>query len=210
MKRIVYLKWLVGLALMCSILTAMVLVLIPRKEFYSYLYTRQNMEQLSGMTIFEADLNYDGLVQQIMGNAEIRGLSTYESSPDLDAKLERLHSMYVCCEWICGLGLLLIVAGIMILRTQRWYECLKLGGLLTVGMQILLAGVVAGLPALHHFVINSQYQEFLAYDEKLVEILPTNLALCMAGSWAVGCLLIAGIVLLIYLVNHRKYRPHRF
>lgn len=210
MKRIVVLKWLIGIALMGSTLTAMFLILVPRTEFYRYLYIHQNIEQSSGMTSFEAELNYDGLVQQIMGHTTIHGLSTYESSADLDAKLERFHIMYMCCKWICGLGLLLTVAGLIILRNQRWYECLKLGGLLTIGASLLLSGLATLLPSLHHFIINSQYQEYLGYDWTLVGILPKHWALCMTGSWFIGCLLIAGGILLIYQINHRRYRPHRF
>lgn len=210
MKRILYLKIFVASIIMISVISATLLLLLPRREIYNYLYESQKMEERTGMSAFEAELNYDGMIQQILGNQEIVGLSTLASSGDLNNKILRLHRIYQCCKWICGMGILLSVAGLIVLRNQKWYDVLSLGGIITIGMSILTALISWLVKPLRLFILQSRYEEFLGYDLTLVGILPKDWALY---TWltGIGFVLVVGIIfVLLHLGSRRSYKPHKF
>lgn len=210
MKKILYLKIFVAVIIMACVVSATILLLLPRREIYNYLYEQQKMDEQIEMSAFEAELNYDGIVQQIMGNQEVIGLSTYDSSEDLNNKILRLQRIYLCCKWICGMGILLSVAGLIVLRNQKWYEVLNLSGLITIGFSVLMASIGYFVKPFRLFIFESQYGEFFGYDPMLVQILPEHWALYtfLIGT---GFVLFIGIIFMLLHIGSRKsYKPHKF
>lgn len=210
MKKILYLKIFIAVVIMISVMSAAFLILVPRREIYNHLYEQQEMETRTGMSAFEAELNYDGMIQQILGNQEIVGLSTVTSSADLNNKLLRLRRLYQCTKWICGMGILLSVAGLIILRNQKWYNVLSLGGIITMGFSILIALFSLLFPPCRLFILESRYEEYLGYDPLLVGILPEKWALY---TWLFGIsfvFLIGVIFMLLHLGSRKGYKPHKF
>lgn len=196
--------------IMACVVSATILLLLPRREIYNYLYEQQKMDEQIEMSAFEAELNYDGIVQQIMGNQEVIGLSTYDSSEDLNNKILRLQRIYLCCKWICGMGILLSVAGLIVLRNQKWYEVLNLSGLITIGFSVLMASIGYFVKPFRLFIFESQYGEFFGYDPMLVRILPEHWALYtfLIGT---GFVLFIGIIFMLLHIGSRKsYKPHKF
>lgn len=210
MKKIRYLKFFVAAVIMFSVLSAALLLLLPRRELYNYLYEQQEMDVQTGISAFEAELNYDGIIQQILGNREITGLSTVSSSGDLNNKILRLQRIYQCSKWICGMGILLSVAGLIVLRNQKWYDVLSLSGILIIGFDIIVVLVSVLVRPLQLFILNSRYEEFLGYDPVLVSILPESWALY---TWLAGVsfvFLVGIIFVLLHLGSRRSYKPHKF
>lgn len=210
MKKIIGFKIFVGIIITFSVLTATILFLVPREEIYEHLYREQNLEVQTGISSFEAELNYDGIVQQTTGNQELTGLSTYPSSDDLQNKILRLRHIYQSCKWICGLGILLAVAGLIVLRNQKWYECLNLSGCITVGTGIVLLLVSLMVKPIRLFVWQSQYDEYLGFDPLLVSILPEKWALYMVGLGLLLILIIGMLFMLLHLGSRKSYKPHKF
>lgn len=210
MKRTIIFKIFIAIILTGTVIAAVVLVLFPRREVYNYLYEQQDMEERSGWSSFEAELNYDCMVEKVTGELESDWQPLIPFSADLNDKLLRLRQFYQCCKWICGLGTLITVAGLILLKNQKWYECLKLGGCFIIGADVLIAAGTLAIRPLRLFVLNSQYNEFLGYDMTLVSTLPDRWALYMeiAGT---GLILLAGIFfLLLHFFSRRSYRPHKF
>lgn len=210
MKKILYLKIFVAVVIMISVISAALLLLVPRREIYNYLYEQQGMETQSGMSAFEAELNYDGMVQQILGNQEITGMTTVGSSADLNNKILRLQRIYQCAKWICGMGILLSVAGLIILRNQKWYDVLSLGGIITMGVSLLLTFISLLVRPFRLFILQSRYEEYLGYDPLLVGILPEHWAFY---TWLLGLgfVFFVGIIfMLLHLGSRRSYKPHKF
>ncbi len=199
-----------ALAVTVSVLTGTILFLIPRQEIFHALYEQQEMEKQTGMSAFEAELNYDCMIQQLMGEQEIIGMTTYPSSDDLRDKLYRLHKMYQCSKWLCGISILLATAGMLVLRKQKWYECLWIGGGISISIgigTILPLWLIKPLRLVFFF---SQYEEYLGYDLRLVEILPQNWAM---DTWicGVGFITIIGLILILLSFGIRRaYKPHKF
>lgn len=210
MKKRIWLKWLLAVILTCSILAGTILLIIPQKKIYGWLYEQQKIEQVSGLSNFEAELNYDGLIQQVIGNQKIQGLSTYTSSLQLQHIVERLQQVYDICRWVAGIGTGIVVIGLLLLRKQKWYECLKLGGIFTLisaGVLVLISYV---LTPLRSFFWESQYEVIFTEDKLLNTILPLHWAF-YTELLAVLVLCIAGAVLLIWYGSSRQsHRPHKF
>ncbi|MCM1496269.1 MAG: DUF1461 domain-containing protein [Bacteroides sp.] len=210
MKKIRYLKIFVAVVIMISVISATLLLLVPRREIYNYLYEQQELEARTGMSAFEAELNYDGMIQQILGNQEITGMTTVGSSADLNNKLLRLQRIYRCAKWICGMGILLSVAGLIVLRNQKWYEVLNLGGLITMGISLLIAGISLLVRPCRLFILESRYEEYLGYDPLLVGILPEHWAF-YTWLFGVGVVFLIGVLfLLLHLGSRKSYKPHKF
>lgn len=210
MKKILIIKILIALIIALSILAATFLILTPRRELYNYLYEAQQMELSTGVSAFEAELNYDGIIQQIIGEGEIVGLSTYDSGSDLEKDIFVWQQIYKWCKWICGIGVLLAVGGVILMKNQKWYECLNWAGWITIGMNIIATSMVLLVRPLRLLVLHSQYNVFIGSEPLLIQILPEGIALYtyLTGTIMV---LIAGIVcILLYLGSRKSYKPHKF
>lgn len=210
MKKNLWLKIILSIIIMLSAVTAVILLLLPRREIYNYLYEQQKLELQIQISTFEAELNYDGLIQQIIGNQKITGLSTYDSGERLNQILIWLQQIYQISKWICGTGILLVVAGLLLLRNQKWYDVLKLGGIITMALSGCTALAVFLVRPLRLFILESQYGMLLGNDPVLLEIFPRDWGLytCVAGLS--GILLIGLSLLILYFVSRRSYKPHKF
>lgn len=195
---------------MMSSVTATILLLVPRREIYNYLYEQQKLEMQTQISVFEAELNYDGMIQQIIGNQRITGLSTYDSGERLNQILLWMHQIYQISKWVCGIGIMLTVIGLLILRNQKWYDVLRLGGIITMAVSAFAALAGFFIQPLRLFIWKSQYGVLLGNDPVLLEIFPKNWGLytCVAGLG--GILLIGFLLLILYFVSRRSYKPHKF
>lgn len=210
MKRTKAVKWLTAVLIMLSALTGMIVIMIPSQAWYRYLYEQQNMEAVTGISVFEAEFNYEYMTDEVMGNQTISGMASFETSEHLQNRLEQLGELYRVSKWICGIGIVLIVGLLLILRNQKWYECFQYGAILTGIEAVVLAGITVWLEPLRIFIFKSQYTELFGTDQHFTELLPDNWAFC---TWitGIGILLVWILVfLLIYAVSRRSYRPHRF
>ena len=59
MKRARVMKWLTAVLLMLVATAGTVLILVPNQSWYHYLYERQGMSETTGVSVFEAEFNYD-------------------------------------------------------------------------------------------------------------------------------------------------------
>lgn len=210
MKKNLWLKIILSIIIMFSAVTAVILFLLPRREIYNYLYEQQDLELQTRISAFEAELNYDGMIQQIIGNQKITGLSTYESGERLNQTLAWMQQIYQISKWVCGIGILLTVAGLLILRNQKWYDVLKLGGIITLAVSGISVLAVFLIQPLRQFILDSRYGILLGNDPVLLEIFPKDWGLytCVVG---LGAILLIGILLLIlYFISRRSYKPHKF
>ena len=210
MKKILFIKIIVVLAVVVTVLSGTVLFVVPRREIYQLLFEQQGMEAQVGMSAFEAQLNYDGILQQIAGNQKVTGLMTYVSSDDLRDKIIRLHEIYQCSKWLCGIGFLLAIVGLIILRKQKWHDCLLWGGIASIGISALTVLPLYLVKSLRLFFFGSQYEEYLGYDPILVSILPKDWALY---TWlgGAGLAIVIGVILILFYFGSRKeYKPHQF
>lgn len=195
---------------MMASVAAVVLFLLPRSEVYKTLYKKQAADLQNGMTQFEAQLNYDGMVTQIVGKGEITGLATYESSEVLTEQLLRLRRIYRSCRWIVGMGIVVAIAGFVCLRNQKWYECLRWASYFTVGVTHIIALVVLLSKTLRAFVLQSQYDVMLGADPMLISILPEQWAFYMTLVGLGILLLLGGGYILSFLGCRGLYTPHKF
>ncbi len=210
MKKIVILKIIAAVIIALTIISMAVLVVTPQTRLYEHLYEQQNLEVSTGISVFEATLNYDGIIQQIMGRQEITGLTTYDSSTDLQNKLERLRKVYIGCKWMCGIGIVISIVFLILLRNRKWYESLNLGGLIAIGASFLGTVYLWLFCPTRLFIFQSQYQELFGYDSRFTGILPENWALY---SLLIGLsfVLIFGVLFgLIHLGTGKDYNPHKF
>lgn len=210
MKRIVILKIITAIIIALTILSMAVLIVTPQTGLYEYLYEQQDLEASTGISVFEATLNYDSMVQQIMGRQEIIGMTTYSSSMDMQDKLEQLRKVYIGSRWMSGIGVVISILLLIFLRDRKWYESLNLGGLMAVGAAFLGVGVLWLLRPTRLFIFQSQYQEFFGYDSRFTGILPDQWAL-YSLFMGVAFVLFLGVVFgLIHLFARKDYHPHKF
>lgn len=210
MKKGIWFKWLLAIIFVCSVFALAVLIVIPQKTIYCWLYEQQELEAQSGISEFEAELNYDGLLQQIMGNQEIHENLTYDSEPQLQRILEYLNQIYYICKWTAGIGIVISIVGMLLLRKQKWYECLKLSGILTLILDAVLVLVTYTIAPLRNILWNSQYELLLGEDATLSRILPDYWA-CYTELAGVAVICIAGLLMLAaYGISRKSYRPHKF
>lgn len=210
MKKIVILKIIAAIIIALTILSMAVLIVTPQTRLYEHLYEQQNLEASTGISVFEASLNYDGIIRQIMGQQEITGLTTYDSSTDLQNKLVRLRRVYISCRWICGIGIVISIVFMILLRNRKWYESLNLGGLIAIGASLLGTGSLWLISPMRLFIFESQYQELFGYDSKFTGMLPENWALY---SLLIGLtfVLVFGVLFgVIHLSTGKDYNPHKF
>lgn len=210
MKKKLWLKIAIAIIIMLSSVTATILLLVPRREIYNYLYEQQKLEIQNQISVFEAELNYDGMIQQIIGNQRITGLSTYDSGERLKQVLLWMRRIYQISKWVCGIGIMLTVIGLLILRNQKWYDVLKLGGIITMAVSAGAACAVFFIQPLRLFIWESQYGILLGNDPVLLEIFPKNWGLYTCISGLGGILLIGFLLLILYFVSRRSYKPHKF
>lgn len=210
MRRIRVVKWLTAVLIMLSAMAGMIVILVPNQSWYRYLYEQQNLESKTGITVFEAEFNYEYMVDEIMGNQIVSGMASFTSSEHLQNRLEQLGYMYQVSKWSCGIGIALVVGLLLLLRNQKWYECFQYGSILTVAATGVLAAVTVCLKPLHAFIFKSEYTELFGNDRQLTELLPDNWAFC---TWmtGIGILLVLSLIfLLIYAGCKKSYSPHRF
>ncbi len=204
------LKIIVAICMTLTVVAASVLLLLPRCEWYHTLYERQAMEDQSGISSFEAGLNYDLILDQITGKEEITGMATYVSSTDLLQKIRKLQIVYQTCQWIGGIGCLLSILGLVILRKQKWYEALGIGGYITIASGILPLLIIGLVKPWRQFVMESQYHVLLQQDPLLVSMLPEHWAFYMVLT-GIGFILMMGIaILLLHFGSRKEYKPHQF
>lgn len=210
MKKIVILKIITAIIIAVTILSTAVLIVTPQTRLYEYLYEQQNMEAATGMSDFEAALNYDGMVRQIMGQQEITGLTTYSSSTDLQNKLERLRMIYIGCRWVCGIGIVISIVFLILLRNRKWHESLNLGGLFAMVASLLgTAGLWLCRPT-RLFIFQSQYQELFGYDVRFTGMLPEHWALYSLLLGLTYVLILGVLFGLVHLGTGKDYNPHKF
>lgn len=210
MKKIVILKIITTVIIAVTLLAAAVLVITPWTSIYDKLYEQQDLEAVTGISSFEAALNYDGILQQIMGRQDVTGLATYASSEDMQDKIEQLQTIYLNARWVCGIGIVLSMLGLIALRNRKWYESLNLGGLIAVGLSLLGIGALWLIPAMRSFIFQSRYQELFGYDSLFTSMLPEKWALYMLLSGLFFEIIVAFVFGLIYLAARKEHHPHKF
>ena len=210
MKRARVMKWLTAVLLMLVAIAGTVLILVPNQSWYHYLYERQGMSETTGVSVFEAEFNYDYMVDQVMGHQAVTGMASFASGEHLQKCLSQLAMVYQISEWVCGIGIVLIVGCLILLRNQKWYECFRYGSMVTgISTGLLCLGTVLWRP-LRLFVFKNRYGELFGMDPGFTGLLPEKWA-CYMWLTGVGLLLVMALVfLLIYAGSSRSYRPHRF
>lgn len=210
MKKILAIKIVLSVVVAITIIAFSVIVVTPQTWLYRRLYTKQNMEETTGVSVFEASLNYDGIIEQILGRQKVQGMTTYDSSAGLLGRIMELRTIYSACRYICGFGMIIVIISILLLKDKKWYHCLNFGGLGAIGLSLLATGAGWLIRPLRLFVFKSDYAELFGNDPKFTMLIPDGL---MLYYWLIALFfifVIGFIFALVHLESRTDYTPHKF
>lgn len=210
MKKYIVMKTILAVLIAGTILSMAYLIVVPQTWLYNRLFDKQNMVATIEISGFEAKLNYDCVIDRIVGRQDVQGFADYGLNGRMIDGIIVLRRLYIASRWICGLGLIISIIGILFLKDKKWYHSLNYGGLGAIAISLIGTAIMLIIRPLRELVFSSQYVEILGNDSTFVSTLPQNLFLYMWMMGLIIVLLIGFISAIIHLESSSDYHPHEF
>lgn len=216
MKKYKWLTILASFALALTLLSFAWISMINHQGDYGAYYEKHEIEKVSGISTFEATLNYEHLKSGFrLENKDAITLATYEINNHSRQVLEKVRNSYHAAWYLAVISLIVTAAFLMYLKKRRKYEFVLWGSLAGIGSTLL---VPVFLFVFKHALFRNLWAFLIKGDGSGIFYNDTVMASLIPGKWALrqlfifegNLIILAGICIFLYFIVGKNAKPHKF